>query len=454
MQVAPTIFAVSSGSGRAGVAVIRISGPAAGAVLTAMAPPLPPPRYAALRRLRHPKTAEVLDEALVLWMPGPRSETGEDMAELHVHGGAAVIRAVLEAVSRVTTCRLAEPGEFARRAFENGKIDLTAAEGLADLVDAETDAQRRLALRQAGGALASLYEQWRMTLLEARALAEAAIDFSDEGDVASNAMSQAAERVTALLPEIARHLDDGHRGEIIRSGFRVVLAGPPNAGKSSLLNALARRDVAIVSAEPGTTRDVLEVHLDLAGHAVILTDTAGLREASGPIEQEGIRRALGKAREADLVIWLVDAASPVWTPPPEIAAGRCPVLTVANKADLTRGGAPGGMARKVPPADLTEPVSISALTGEGLTTLTDRLAAEVTSRLNVGAAPVLTQERHRLALTACHAALERILSDPDQAPELLAEDLRLAADALGRLTGRVDVEDLLGQIFGRFCIGK
>src|SRR5262245_52978967 len=272
-----------------------------------MATPRPKPRYAAFRRLRHPRTAEVLDHALVLWFPAPASETGEDMAELQVHGGRAVIQGVLAALATVAGCRLAEPGEFARRAFENGKLDLTGVEGLADLIDAETAAQRRQALRQADGALARLYGGWREQLIEALALLEAAIDFSDEGDVARDAELMSRERVVILQDAIARHLDDGHRGELVRDGFQVVLSGAPNSGKSSLLNALARRDVAIVSDEAGTTRDVIEVKLDLEGLPVVVSDTAGIREAAGKVEQEGIRRALQRAEQADLVVWLVDA---------------------------------------------------------------------------------------------------------------------------------------------------
>ena len=284
-----TIFALSSGHGRAGVAVIRISGPAAGSVLDLMAAPRPKPRFAAYRRVRHPQTAEVLDDGLALWFAGPRSETGEDMAELQVHGGRAVVAAVLEAIGTIAGCRLAEPGEFARRAFENGKLDLTGVEGLADLIDAETAAQRRQALRQAEGALAKLYAGWRQRLIGATALLEAAIDFSDEADVVSDAVGRAREEVEALQGEINRHLDDEHRGELIRDGFQVVLAGPPNVGKSSLLNALARRDVAIVSAEAGTTRDVIEVKLDLDG----LPSWSAIRPASASRRARWSRRASG-----------------------------------------------------------------------------------------------------------------------------------------------------------------
>jgi tRNA modification GTPase len=442
-----TIFALSSGHGRAGVAVIRVSGPAAGPALARLAGPLPKPRYAALRTLRSP-AGEVLDGALVLWLPGPRSETGEDMAELHVHGGRAVIAGVLEALGAVAGCRMAEPGEFARRSFENGKIDLTAAEALADLVDADTAAQRRQALRQAGGALARLYDGWRAALIEAQALTEAAIDFSDEGDVGERTATDAREAVARLLPQLRAHLDDGRRGEILREGFRVAIAGPPNAGKSSLLNALARREAAIVSEEAGTTRDVIEVTLDLGGVPVILSDTAGIREAEGKVEREGIRRAVAHARAADLVVWLADATGPSPPQPPADLVGQGAALIRAlNKVDLLRGDGQGPVA-----ADGT--FRISAQTGAGLPALTDAIARRATMGARASEAPAITQVRHRQLLEACAAALEAYLAGDPAAPELRAEDLRRAATALGRITGRVDVEDVLGAIFGRFCIGK
>ncbi len=462
----PTIFALSSGRGPAGVAVIRISGPMSGPILDFMAKPRAAPRRAALRRIYDPVSRERLDEALVLWFPAPSSETGEDMAELQVHGGGAVVRSVLAALAKIPDCRMAEPGEFARRAFENGRIDLTAAEGLADLIDAETDAQRRQALVQAGGAFGRLCESWRDQLLEARALTEAAIDFSDEGDVAADALDRARALAQPLLADLDRHLAGAHRGEIVRDGFRVVLAGPPNAGKSSLLNALARRDVAIVSPEPGTTRDVVEAHLDLGGYAVIVTDTAGLREATGAIEREGIRRTVERASQAGLVIWLVDATAPIWSPPAGLAPDPARMLVVFNKADLgVRPPAPasafdlsaqvGGLTPLALTPSSPPPLSISALTGSGLPALIDRLAAEVAARLHDADGSALpTQARHRVALTDCRAALARFLAPNRPEPELAAEDLRLAADALGRITGRVDAEHVLGLIFGRFCIGK
>ena len=445
MSQVATIFALSSAPGRAGVAVVRISGPAAGLVLDAMAPPRPSPRVATVRGLRHPGCGEILDRALVLWFPSPKSFTGEDVAELHVHGGRAVVHAVLASIGGITGCRLAEAGEFARRAFDNGKLDLTMAEGLADLIDAETEAQRKQALRQSDGALASLYDSWRNSVLEALSLVEAAIDFSDEGDVGTTTFTRAVPLVRDLDAAIRRHLADGHRGEILREGFQVVLAGPPNVGKSSLLNALARREAAIVSEEAGTTRDVIEVRLDLEGLPVILSDTAGLREASGAVEREGIRRTLAHSRAADLILWLMDASAPPAPLPPELAEMADRTLRVANKVDLRSG----------PPESLPDDaLAISALTGEGIDDLSRRLAAIARDRIGPDEHPGITQERHRRSLEECQRSLTTFLHGSPWQLELRAEDLRLAAQALGRLTGSIDPEEVLGEIFGRFCIGK
>ena len=439
-----TIFAVSSGTGRTAVAVVRVSGPAAGIALDAISSPRPKPRFAALRKLRNPTTGEEFDHALVLWFPGPKTETGEDICELHVHGGRAVLAATFDALAAVSGCRPATAGEFARRAFDNGKLDLTTAEGLADLIDAETDAQRRQALRQASGALASLYERWRIGLIEARALLEAAIDFSDEPDVERATAARGLEAAAGLAEEIRAHLDDGRRGEIVREGFRIVLAGAPNVGKSSLMNALARRDVAIVSDEPGTTRDILEVRLDLDGYMAVVADTAGLREAAGAVEQEGIRRARRRAEEADLIVWIADATAPGAYMPADPAARAPRTVRVLNKID----------ALDRHPNSATYDHAVSARTGEGLPELVAALGAMVRGAVGGDETPAITQLRHRQQIEACLDALAQVRAAGEMGSELAAEQLRLAADALGRIIGRIDPEDVLDQVFARFCIGK
>lgn len=401
-------------------------------------------RRAALRRIVHPATGELLDQALVLYFAGPRSETGEHIAEFQVHGGRAVVRAVLDALALIPGCRMAEPGEFARRAFNNGKLDLVEIDALADLVAAETEAQRRLAMRS-GGMLSTLYEGWRTSLIEIAALTEAAIDFSDEADVSSSALEQARLRAKPLMFEIARHLDDGHRGEILRDGFRVALLGPPNAGKSSLLNALARRDAAIVSEEAGTTRDVIEVRLDLDGYPVIVSDTAGIRETEAPVEREGIRRSLAAARDADLNLWLSETG--LDTAPKEIS--RETILEVRTKSDLDSSLSPR------PSGEDGAILAVSAKTGAGLDDLIKVIAARSAAAVgDDGDVPLVAQARHRTNLEAAVANIGDFLAGSADDLELRAEDMRRAAHALGRITGRVDVEDVLGQIFSRFCIGK
>lgn len=411
-----------------------------------MAPPRPKPRFAAGRHILHPTTADELDRGIVVWFPAPKSFTGEDVAELQVHGGRAVIKAVLDALATIPGCRMAEPGEFARRAFVNGKLDLAEAEGLADLIDAETEAQRRQALRQAGGALSGTYESWRKALIEAQALIEASLDFSDEADVGTDALAEARSAVDTVVRAMRRHLDDGHRGEILRAGFRIVLAGPPNVGKSSLMNALARRDVAIVSEEAGTTRDVIEVHLDLAGLPVIVSDTAGIRDSGTPVEREGIRRTFARAQDADLILWVIDAHAPDIALPAELRPVGDRVLPVLNKSDLI---ANAGSA--VMPDDM---IAVSALTGAGLDTLVARLTAIAADRIGPCEEPAITQARHRRHIGDALTALEAFLAGGLQEEVLRAEDIRLAVQALGRITGRVDVEEVLDQVFQRFCIGK
>lgn len=441
-----TIFALSTAPGRAGVAVIRISGANAGMALNVMTSKRPKPREAAGRKIIHPTTGELLDRGIVLWFPAPKSFTGEDAAELHLHGSIAVVRAVLEALALLPDCRLAEPGEFARRAFDNDKIDLTQAEGLADLIDAETEGQRRQALRQSQGALSELYEEWRQTLIRAAGLVEASIDFTDEADVAEDAFGQGRAIIEDLSRRIGSHLQDNRRGEILRSGFHVVLAGPPNVGKSSLLNALARREAAIVSEEAGTTRDVIEVRMDLAGLPVVVSDTAGIRETQAAVEREGIRRTVARANEADLVIWLTDLTAPETSLPKDLRAMADRTLLVVNKTDL----APQD-SQPVLPDDM---IAISVRTGAGLDLLQDRLAAIARERMAPDETPALTQDRHRRLLEAAMEDLSAFLQGSPHETELRAEDLRRASMAIGKITGRIDVEDVLDQIFSRFCIGK
>ncbi len=436
-----TIFALSSGLGRAGIAVVRVSGPRASAAVLALAGGLPKARRAALHALVDPLSKARLDQALVLWFPAPQSFTGEDCAELHVHGGRAVVAGVLAALGRIEGLRLAEPGEFTRRAFENGKLDLTQAEGLADLIDAETEAQRSQALRQMGGALRQAAERWRETLIRAMALTEAAIDFSDEADVSLKAVGQARVLATGLADELQVVLADGVRGEILRDGYPVAILGPPNAGKSSLLNALSQRDVAIVSDEPGTTRDVVEVRLDLRGIPVLFMDTAGLRDAPGKVEREGIRRALERAETAQLVLWVVDATTPKFQLPGELVGRSETVLRVLNKVDA---------GPRIAGVD----AAISTVTGEGIAELLDEIARRAAEATGSGESPLVTRARHRAMLVETLAGCRAFLDGDADETELRAEDLRRAAHSLGRLTGRVDVEEVLGEIFGRFCIGK
>jgi tRNA modification GTPase len=538
----PTIFALSSGRGPAAIAVVRISGPRAGAALKALTGKVPKARQAALVRVRDSRSQEPIDEALALWFPAPGSETGEDVAELQLHGGRAVIAATLAALGSIEGLRPAEAGEFTRRAFENGKLDLTAVEGLADLVAAETQGQRRQALRQMQGALGARAESWRARLIRALALAEAAIDFSDEADVPADVMTPALQLARELESEIAAALADGRRGERLREGLTVAIAGPPNAGKSTLLNRIARREAAIVSPYAGTTRDVIEVHLDLDGWPVTLLDTAGIRATQDPVELEGVRRARERAAAADLVLWVVDASAagsqpvipgceptgPRTARPDDKLRERTrnpddssetspgsrarpfeatrndsdrrpgpldentngqpppgpPLWLIRNKIDLLtksdqknesvyqlkarsesklninkafKNMVTDGLTQRNETEFITNEseFNISAATSEGLDALFTQLARHAKNFLAGGEPALVTRERQRRALEDALAALRRAMA-PSLAgrDELLAEELRLAARALGRLIGRVDVEDILDVIFRDFCIGK
>lgn len=448
-----TIFALASGQGRAGIAVLRVSGGGAGRAIERLTgKPLPEPRHATLRTLIAEPDGRMLDQAIVLWFPAPESFTGEDIAEFHIHGGRAVLQAVSGALVDSCGCRPAEPGEFSLRAFRGGRMDLTEAEGLNDLIEAETEAQHRQALRQLKGNLSGVYEGWRRELVGIMARAETAIDFSDE-DVPGDLMGECREGITALQGTISGYLADSHRGERVRAGYSVVILGPPNAGKSSLLNALAREDVAITSETPGTTRDVIEVRLDLGGFAVDLADTAGLREVSEAVEQEGVRRAEARAGSADLRLLVVDSSGPVGLDASLGGYAGENAILVPSKIDLiddAKTTAWAGMGN-----ELTSAVfPVAARTGAGIEALMLGLEEIVVARLGGGETANLTRLRHRRALEECDAALGRALAHEDDEAELLAEDLRLAADALGRITGAVDVENILDVVFGEFCIGK
>ena len=491
-----TIFALSSGRGVAAVAVIRISGPRAGEALTALTGKAPIPRKAMLVTVRDGK--DEIDQAVALWFPAPHSETGENVAELQTHGGRAVIEGALAALARIDGLRPAEPGEFTRRGFENGKLDLAQVEGLADLVMADTPAQRRQALRQLKGLIGERAEAWRRRLTEALAQVEAGIDFSDEGDVPDNMTAAALKIARELAREIEAVLADSGRGERLREGLVVAIAGPPNAGKSTLLNRLAQREAAIVSPYAGTTRDVIEVHLDLGGYPVTLLDTAGIRPTDDPVEAEGVQRARARAAEADLVLWLSEDGRDA-----PVAAAAQSVWRVLTKADLAerrrsefdfssesgfsssstepvndlvptfirqaltirsdpltdiRNESPSAGSGKTE-SETGDPVrsfELSAVTGEGLEAFVTALTDEAATQLGGGGeSVVITRARHRRALQDALDALRRATASGDSGrDEIVAEELRLAAAALGRLTGRIDVEDVLDAIFRDFCIGK
>ncbi|MXQ93458.1 hypothetical protein E5288_WYG021144 [Bos mutus] len=453
-----TIFALSSGQGRCGIAVIRTSGPASGHALQSLTAPrdLPPARKACLRLLSDPRSGEPLDRALVLWFPGPQSFTGEDCAEFHVHGGPAVVSGVLQALGNVPGLRPAEAGEFTRRAFAHGKLSLTEVEGLADLIHAETEAQRRQALRQLDGELGDLCRGWAETLTKAKAY----IDFSEDDNLEEGVLDQADSEVRKLEVALGVHLRDARRGQRLRSGAHVVVAGPPNAGKSSLVNLLSRKPVSIVSPEPGTTRDVLETPVDLAGFPALLSDTAGLREGVGPVEQEGVRRAQKRLEQADLILAVLDAsdlASPAscnFLDTVVIPAGarnpngsRQRLLLVLNKSDLL----PAGRSDLHP--DLPSHLLLSCLTGEGLDGLLEALKKELAALCgDPSTGPLLTRSRHQHHLRGCLDALGQYKQAKDLA--LAAEALRVARGHLSHLTGGGGTEEILDIIFRDFCVGK
>jgi tRNA modification GTPase len=442
-----TVFAPATAPGRAAVAVVRLSGPRAGEALSALAGRRPAPRRAAVRKLKD-AVGRVLDEALVLWMPGPASYTGEDSAELHLHGGPAVVAGVLEALAGLGL-RLAEPGEFTRRAFENGRLDLAQAEGVADLIEAETEAQRRQALDQLDGALGRAREAWRSDLVEALALFEAAVDFPDE-DLPEDVAARARPAIERLLTAFKSALEGVERAERVRDGYAIALIGAPNAGKSTLLNALSRREAAIVTATPGTTRDVIEVRLQLAGYKVILADTAGLRDTLDEVEAEGVRRARRRAEAADLRLWVVDGAGVEASPAPD--ALRPGDLCLVAKADLPAGAAAARALAEAAALGL-EPHRLSAHRAEDIAALEAVLSQHVIAALGSAEPPSATRLRHAALLAEAVQRLESGLALSAE-PELAAEDVRLAARALDRITGKIGPEDVLDRIFSTFCIGK
>jgi tRNA modification GTPase len=444
MSASNTIYALSSGSGLAGVAVVRVSGARAGAVVKELCSALPVARFARFAALRWPGSGELIDRGLVLWFPGPASFTGEDVAEFHVHGGAAVVQALLDALAGFDGVRMAEPGEFTRRAFRNGKFDLMEVEGLADLIEARTEAQRRQALLHSEGSASQVLATWRRDIMRILARLEAAIDFVDESHVEEQALRSHEGELEDLILQVEAQIERGRAGQRLREGFRVVLAGAPNVGKSSLLNRLGQKDAAIVSPIPGTTRDLVEVHLNLAGIPAILQDTAGLTAVSAdPIERAGMARA-GKALEAaDLVLWL---SSPDVASPPPHRPFDSEAIWIWNKRDLAlpEEAAPDGRPY----------IAISSVTGEGLSDIEMEITARLQRLAAIGERALVTRMRHREALVSIQLHLRSALKKPAPALEIITEELRLAAVDIGRLTGHIDVESLLDLIFRDFCIGK
>ncbi|MCD2174698.1 tRNA uridine-5-carboxymethylaminomethyl(34) synthesis GTPase MnmE [Rhizobium sp. C4] len=440
MAANDTIFALSSGGLPAGVAVVRVSGPATKDALHALCGRVPALRVATLMTVRG-RDAEELDRGLVLFFQAPASFTGEDCAELQVHGGRAIVAAILEALGAMPGLRQAEAGEFARRAFDNGKMDLVEAEGLAELVQAETQAQRRLAKYLADGHLSRRYEAWMSRLSQSRALIEAELDFADEGDIPGSVSEQVWKDVKGLAHEMEAALSD-HTAEIVRDGYRVAIAGPPNAGKSSLLNYLAQRDVAIVTDIAGTTRDVLSVDLDLDGLKIVLFDTAGLRHTDDPVERIGIQRARATIDAADLVLYLSETGAIESTESSWMPRGTGDVVMVRSKADRNLA------------LDDTGHVSLSTVTGEGVDSLLKQISARATDAIRGGQflTPLLIRHRNHVGTAA--AALREAHESVDLPLEVRAELMRAASDELSHLTGRVTPDALLGLIFSQFCVGK
>jgi tRNA modification GTPase len=440
MNDSETIFAVSSGSGVSGIAVIRLSGPQASRIVTDIAGVCPKPRRASVRRLRHPVSGDVIDHGLVLWMPGPHSATGEDVVEFHLHGSSAVIAAIFSVFERYERVRLAEAGEFTRRAFVNDRMDLVEIEGLGDLLQARTEQQRRMAINHLSGGASLVYEAWRSDMLAIAAHLAAAIDFADEDGVAEAAMRDVRARTTALIDELSKAALQSDRAGVLRSGVKVVLAGAPNVGKSSLLNVIAAREAAIVSAQPGTTRDVIEVVIELGGIPVLFSDTAGLGpEGTDEIENIGMQRTRLRLAEADIFVWVTspDVVS-------DLEGLMEPDLHVLNKVDLLGD-------RK---AYDDHVIAVSTRTGAGVSRLVNELERLVSERYGMMEHAPVVRSRQKQAVEDSIRYLNESLQHDARHIELAAECLRMACHAIARITGRVDVEDLLGKIFSEFCIGK
>jgi len=444
--VKQTIFALASAQGRAGVSVIRLSGPQAADTVSALIGRLPEPRYASLARLRH--DGELIDQALVLYFKAPHSFTGEDCAEFHIHGSRAVLER-LYAVFRDRGLRHAEPGEFSRRAFENGKLDLTQAEAISDLVEAESEAQRRQALMQLEGGFRDRYAGWRDALIRVLAHIEAIVDFPDE-DIPAHLSERIVGDIIALKSEVSSAISDSQRGQQIREGYRIAIMGKPNAGKSSLFNALLESDAAIVTPIAGTTRDVIESQIRIGPYSALIYDTAGLRETEDVVESEGIRRAMAKGGSADLRLWVVDAGEPVSDALTAMQAGDYLIL---NKTDIASQNSL--MSLRVAMEDKEVRLfAISLLKSEGLDALRDALRADLEQALSLSTFPAATRERHMERLREVEACLDRALGIGFATPELMAEDVRQALSAFDALFGRTDVEQVLDHIFSSFCIGK
>ena len=448
-----TIFALSSGRPPSAISVVRVSGPQARAALEVLAGRVLQPRMATRVLLRDAR-GQGIDDAIVLWFPGPANATGEDLAEFHIHGGRAVQAALFAVLSGLEHVRAAEPGEFTRRAFENGKLDLTEAEALDDLIHADTDRQRRQALRQLRGLLGDKARDWRKRIIQAQALIEAGIDFSDEGDVPMELIAPALATIKALLHEIEETLGAQGRSERLRDGLTVAISGPPNVGKSTLINLLARREVAIVSPHAGTTRDVIEVQLDLDGYPVTVIDTAGIRDTDDPVEQEGVRRARFRAAESDLVLWVTDREHERSESQFEVPA-EATLWVIRNKIDLESAGERAGARATISAKANNETAfRISAGRGDGIAELVAALTVFAQDFFGSGDDGLIGRERQRKLLWQTAEALRRCLAVAGHGDELAAEELRTASQSLGRLLGRVDVEDVLDAIFREFCIGK